>query len=151
MEITFFENQQGLKLHMGTTSDCWISWRYCSVDRSNQCHQTRIPSPHITTVYYWQQCSGAGTRGNGIPTPFSRFVLKQVWSCFKLASFLGAFPHLYIPDYRHNNLLPFSLNSVKLTLFQTNYHFTPSTESTIIKKYDILIYVRPFYICILNN
>jgi len=25
---------------------------------------------------YMQGCSGAGTRGNGVPTPFSRFALK---------------------------------------------------------------------------
>ena len=25
-----------------------------------------------------QVCSGAGTRGNGVPTPFSRFALKCV-------------------------------------------------------------------------
>jgi len=36
---------------------------------------------------YHQGCSGAGTRGNGIPTPFSRFALKWVWSCFKMAIF----------------------------------------------------------------
>jgi len=28
--------------------------------------------------YMVQGCSGAGTRGNGVPTPFSRFVLKGV-------------------------------------------------------------------------
>jgi len=27
-------------------------------------------------------CSGAGTRENGVPTPFSRFVLKLIGSCF---------------------------------------------------------------------
>ena len=37
--------------------------------------------------YVVQGCSGAGTRGNGVPTPFSRFVLKWVWSCFKMAIF----------------------------------------------------------------
>jgi len=42
-----------------------------------------------------QGCSGAGTRGNRVPTPFSYFALKFVWSCFKMASFLGAFPHLF--------------------------------------------------------
>jgi len=28
-----------------------------------------------------------GTRGNGVPTPFSRFALKWVGSCFKMAIF----------------------------------------------------------------
>jgi len=41
-------------------------------------------------------CSGAGTRGNSVPTLFSHFVLKWVWSCFKLAIFLDAFPHIFI-------------------------------------------------------
>jgi len=35
-----------------------------------------------------QECSGAGTRGNGVPTPFSRFALKWTWSCFKMAIFV---------------------------------------------------------------
>ena len=34
-----------------------------------------------------QGCSGTGTRGNGVPTPFSCFALKWVWSCFKMAIF----------------------------------------------------------------
>jgi len=37
--------------------------------------------------YMVQGYSGAGTSGNGVPTPFSRFVLKWVWSCFKMAIF----------------------------------------------------------------
>jgi len=37
--------------------------------------------------YMVQGCSGAGTRGSGIPTPLSRFVLQWVWSCFKMATF----------------------------------------------------------------
>ena len=32
-------------------------------------------------------CSGAGTRGNSVPTPFSRFAVKWVGSCFKMAIF----------------------------------------------------------------
>ena len=28
------------------------------------------------TVHFEQGCSGAGTRGNGVPTPFSCFALK---------------------------------------------------------------------------
>ena len=35
-----------------------------------------------------QGCSGAGTRGNGVPAPFSRFSLKWVGSCFKMAILL---------------------------------------------------------------
>jgi len=34
-----------------------------------------------------QGCSEAGTRGKGVPTPFSCFALKWVWSWFKVASF----------------------------------------------------------------
>jgi len=41
-----------------------------------------------------QGCSGAGTRGTGVPTPFSRFSFKWVRSCFKIAIFY-AFPHLF--------------------------------------------------------
>jgi len=36
-----------------------------------------------------QGCSGAGTRGNGVPKPFSCFPLKWVRSCFTMASFFG--------------------------------------------------------------
>jgi len=32
-------------------------------------------------------CSGAGTRRNGVPTPFQCFALKWVWSCFEMAIF----------------------------------------------------------------
>jgi len=40
-----------------------------------------------------QVCSGAATRGNGVPTPFLRFVhLKCVWS---YCLFLEAFPHVF--------------------------------------------------------
>jgi len=34
-----------------------------------------------------QGCNGAGTRAKGVPTPFSRFALKCVGSCFKMAIF----------------------------------------------------------------
>jgi len=34
-----------------------------------------------------QGCSGAGTRGNGVPTPFSRFALKWIGSIFEMAIF----------------------------------------------------------------
>ena len=34
-----------------------------------------------------QGCSGAGTRGNAVPTPFSRSALKRVGSCLKMAIF----------------------------------------------------------------
>ena len=34
-----------------------------------------------------QRCSGAETRRNGVPTPFSGFALKWVWSCLKLKLF----------------------------------------------------------------
>ena len=44
---------------------------------------------------YRQGCCGAGTRGNDVPTSFSCFALKWVRSCFKMASFSGAFPHLF--------------------------------------------------------
>ena len=47
-----------------------------------------------------QGCSGAGTRGNGVPTPFSCFALKWIWSCFKMASFLGAF-HTFLLALHH--------------------------------------------------
>jgi len=36
---------------------------------------------------YTQGCSGTGTHGNGVPTLFSRFVLRCRWSCFKMAIF----------------------------------------------------------------
>jgi len=48
-----------------------------------------------THVDHLQGFNGAGTRGNGVPTPFSCFALKWVWSCFKMASFLDPFPHLF--------------------------------------------------------
>ena len=82
--------------------ECWTS-SYC------RC----VFSPLLFIVYMnwidshsWvdvgQRCSGAETRRNGVSTPFSGFALKWVWSCFKMASFLGAFTHLfyehYIPD-----------------------------------------------------
>jgi len=35
--------------------------------------------------YMVQGSSGTGPLENGIPTPFSRFVLKWVWSCFTMA------------------------------------------------------------------
>jgi len=34
-----------------------------------------------------QGCSGPGTSGNGVPTLFSRFGLKWLWRCFKMAIF----------------------------------------------------------------
>jgi len=30
----------------------------------------------VCETTYKQGCSGVGTRGNGVPTPFSRFALK---------------------------------------------------------------------------
>jgi len=39
-------------------------------------------------------CSGAGTRGNGVPTLFSRFV-KMSLKLFQNGYFLDAFPHLF--------------------------------------------------------
>ena len=42
-----------------------------------------------------QWCNGAGTHGNGVPTPFSNFAFKLVWSCFKMASvWVGS--HTYV-------------------------------------------------------
>ena len=43
-------------------------------------------------VGYAQGCSGAETRENGVPTPFSCFGLRLVRSCFKMASFFGCVP-----------------------------------------------------------
>jgi len=48
------------------------------------------------TGWEHQGCSGAGTRRNGVPTPSSCFGIKLVWSCFEMASFMGAFPHLFV-------------------------------------------------------
>jgi len=45
---------------------------------------------------YNQGCSAAGTRGTGVLTLFSCFALKWIESCFKMASFLDAFPHLFL-------------------------------------------------------
>ena len=62
---------------------------------------------HLHTIFLWytQGCSGAGTRGNGVPTPFSRFCFKMCLKLFQIGNFMGAFPHLfcehYIPDYTH--------------------------------------------------
>ena len=55
-------------------------------------------------------CSGAGTRGNGIPTLFSCFALKWVRSCFKMTSFFVCVPtsffvsaaSLLLPQYKAN-------------------------------------------------
>ena len=44
---------------------------------------------HLT---YDQGCSGAGTRGHSVPTPFSCFALRLVRSCFKMASLFGCVP-----------------------------------------------------------
>jgi len=30
----------------------------------------------VLRLLYFQWCNGAGTRGNGVPKPFSRFALK---------------------------------------------------------------------------
>jgi len=43
-----------------------------------------------------QGCCGARTRGNGVLTAFSCFAWAWAWSCFKMASILGAFPHLFV-------------------------------------------------------
>ena len=61
----------------------------------------------LCNYYLWHQegCSGAGTHGDGVPTPFScemkvstslNAALKWVWTCLQLASFLGSFPHLFV-------------------------------------------------------
>jgi len=54
--------------------------------------------------YDIQGCSGTGTRGNSILTPFSCFTLKWVGSCFKLAIFLDALPHLFCQHYIPDNI-----------------------------------------------
>jgi len=33
--------------------------------------------------------------GTAFPHLFPRFALKRAWSCFEMASFSGAFPHLF--------------------------------------------------------
>jgi len=38
---------------------------------------------------------GRERKWKGVPTYFSRFAIKWVWSCFKLAIFWGEFPHLF--------------------------------------------------------
>jgi len=45
--------------------------------------------------YMVQGCSGAGTRGNGVPPPFSRFV-KMSLKLFQTGYFLDGFPHLLV-------------------------------------------------------
>jgi len=59
----------------------------------------KFPYPYTsgareTSISCCQGCNGAGTHGNGVPTPFSCFASKWVWSCFKTSNFLGAFPHV---------------------------------------------------------
>ena len=44
-----------------------------------------------------QGCSGTGTRGNGVPTPFSCFSSKWVWSCCKMVFFVSiAFQYICV-------------------------------------------------------
>jgi len=48
----------------------------------------------------WEQgCSGAGMRGNGVPTPFSRFAFKWVWSYLKWLDF-GCVPTPFLSALR---------------------------------------------------
>jgi len=49
------------------------------------------------SAHLW--CSGAGTRGIGVPTPFSCFASKWVWNCFKMARRLDVFPRLFCQHY----------------------------------------------------
>jgi len=49
--------------------------------------------------YTVQVCSGAGTRRNGVFTPFPRFVLKWDWSCFKMAIFWMRSPTFLLALY----------------------------------------------------
>ena len=82
--------------------DCLVNQNHqpmCSTGRSMD---WTVKDNMINGLFLWatltsrrrghtQECSGAGTRGNGVPTPFSRFVIKWVWSCFKMA-ILGGVP-----------------------------------------------------------
>jgi len=62
--------------------------RYFAFTKSPLFVSQLICKRDFTVITYTQGCSAAGTRGNGVPTPFSRFALKWLWSCFKMAIFL---------------------------------------------------------------
>ena len=51
-----------------------------------------LKKQQLHLLFSWKSvkrgCSGAETRENGFPTPFSRFALKRVWGCFKMAFFI---------------------------------------------------------------
>jgi len=59
---------------------CWEIYQKSIVWLS---HQKSKRTTFSLQMWGRQGCSGAGTRGNGVPTPFSRFALKWVRSCLK--------------------------------------------------------------------
>jgi len=98
-----------------------VMWRLC------------LSTNTYFVMCYGQGCSGAGMRGNGVPTPFWSFALKWLWSCFKIASFLGSFPHLfcqhYIPGY-DLWLIIFALLCYSVTLRDMEHESRPSPGFT---------------------
>jgi len=46
--------------------------------------------------YIVQGCSAAGTRRNGVPTPFFTICFKMSLKLFPNGYFLDAFPHLFV-------------------------------------------------------
>ena len=87
--------------------------------------------------------SGPGTCGNGVPTPFPRFPLKRVWSCFKMAIF-GVHSHTFFvsttslvltcrtmdPGHQFYSTLtcPPSVNARRL---KSGHPFVPATQQLI--------------------
>jgi len=82
-----------------------------------------------------QGYSGAGTRGNGVPTPFSRFASKRVWSCFKMASFFGCVPTPLLPT-PHPWLQTRQTVEVKLSSLREvcSYHVSTTRCGTNLRK-----------------
>jgi len=76
-----------------------------------------------------QGCSGEGTRVNGVPTPFSCFALKWVWSCFKIASFLGASHTFFISTTSLETTMSYFFCHRIVLYFFDNIHTTPPSWS----------------------
>jgi len=76
----------------------WTKAQQTSVSYWNTCDRCRILQQQMNAHSFAESagCSGAGTRWNGVPTPFQCFALKWVWNCFKMASYFGTFPHLFV-------------------------------------------------------
>ena len=79
--VQFAHKLSGTGAVFGVLCETKIAWNSPGETKSSPAQGSKL-SPLQA-----QECSVAGTCGNGVPAPFSRFPLKIVGRCFKMATF----------------------------------------------------------------